>query len=190
MFLLQLAKKNGTVLSTVVSGIIQNLNPGDTLDPQYVQIKTDNTCTTLSYVVSSLSQYVWLELHAEHNSCDGELQIIVTLNQTCPPGFNLSNSAKSCVCDPRLAQYTNNCTITNGVGQIIRKSSQQFWAGYDDQSHGLILHPRCPFDYCVNHTVVFPFNNTDKQCAYNRSRLLCGACKKGYSLMLGTSHCR
>ena len=54
----------------------------------------------------------------------------------------------------------------------------------------MILHPQCPFDYCVNYTVVFPLNDTDKQCAYNRSGLLCGACKKGYSLVLGTSRCK
>ena len=54
----------------------------------------------------------------------------------------------------------------------------------------LILHPHCPFDYCVNETVVFPLNNADSQCAYNRSGLLCGACKEGYSLLLGTSKCR
>ena len=28
------------------------------------------------------------------------------------------------------------------------------------------------------------------QCAYNRSGLLCGACKQGYSLVLGTSRCK
>ena len=183
-------QRNGTVPSTVISSIDQHITLGDTLDPQYLQRKTDNTCTTLSYIISSLSLHVWLDLHAERNPCDVELQITVNLNQTCPPGFNISKSAKSCVCEPRLAQYTNNCTITNGVGQITRKSGQQFWVGCDNQLHGLILHSRCPFDDCVNHTVVFPLNNTDMQCAYNRSSLLCGACKKGYSLMLGISHCR
>ena len=53
----------------------------------------------------------------------------------------------------------------------------------------LILHPHCPFDYCVNDTVVFSLNNTDIQCANNRSGLLCGACKKDYSLILGTFRC-
>ena len=38
--------------------------------------------------------------------------------------------------------------------------------------------------------MVFPLNNTDIQCAYNRSSLLCGACEKGYRLVLGTSHCK
>ena len=114
------------------------------------------------------------------------LHILVTINQTCPPGFNISVSAKSCVCEQRLAQYTNQCIITNGVGQITHDSKKQFWVGYDHSSHELILHPHCPFDYCVNDAKTFPLNNTDVQCAYNRSGLLCGHCKEGYSLVLGT----
>ena len=99
---------------------------------------------------------------------------------------------KSCVCEPRLAQYTgkHKCTITNVVGNITRDSGQQFWVGYDDQSHGLILNPLCPFDYCVSRAVNFSLNNTYMQCAHNRSGLLCGACEKGYSRVLGTSHCK
>ena len=55
---------------------------------------------------------------------------------------------------------------------------------------GLILHAFCPFDYCVSQTVNFSLNNTDVQCAHNRSGLLCGACKEGYSLVSGTSQCK
>ena len=190
-------QRDGTVPSTVRSTINQRLNPGDVLDPQYQQQQTNKTCTTLSYAVSSLSQTVDIELHAEGSPCsnfdDYTLDITVYINQTCPPGFSISESAKSCVCESRLAQYTLQCSIENGVGQITRDSSNQFWVGYDDQSQSddkVILHPLCPFKYCVSHTVVFPLNESDIQCAYNRSGLLCGACKKGYSLVLGTSHCR
>ena len=115
---------------------------------------------------------------------------LVTINQTCPPGFNISESARSCVCEPRLAQYTNQCNITNGLGQITRDSSQHFWVGYNSSSYELILHPHCPFDYCVNDAKVFPLNNTDIQYAYNRSGLLCGRCMEGYSLVLGINQCR
>ena len=38
--------------------------------------------------------------------------------------------------------------------------------------------------------MVFPLNSTDIQCTYNRSGLLCGRCKEGYSLVLGTHQCR
>ena len=114
---------------------------------------------------------------------------MLTINKTCPPGFNLSESASSCVCEQRLSKYTNLCNITKGLGQITRESQDQFWVGYDNQSRELILHPFCPFNYHVSKTVVFPLNDTDLQCAYNRSGLLCGACKTGFSLVLGTSQC-
>ena len=161
---------------------------------QYLQ-HTNNTCTKLTYTVFSLSRKVHIKLHPGGSSqCSkyggSSLHILVTINQTCPPGFNISVSARSCVCEPRLAQYTNHCNITNGVGQITRESSQQFWVGYDHSSHELILHPQCTFDYCVNDAKTFPLNNTDVQCAYNRSGLLCGHCKEGYSLVLGTHQCK
>ena len=169
-----------------------NLGPADLLPSQYLQ-QVNNTCTKLQYTVYSLSQYVSIKLHAEGTLCSirkHELipSILLNLSQTCPPGFRLSESAKSCICEPRLYKYASQCIIRNGVGQIVRQSGQHFWVGYDN--HELILHPHCPFDYCINGTVIFPLNNPDVQCAYNRSGLLCGCCKEGYSQVLGTSQCK
>ena len=186
------------IVSSTVRSIIDQLE-GKLLDYQYLQ-QANNTCTKLNYTVFSLSESVTIELQAEGSPCSKfestyiynkmQLVIFVKLNQTCPPGLNISESEKSCVCEHRLAKYTHQCNISNGLEQILRKSGQQFWVGYDNQSDGLILHPHCPFDYCVSHQVVFPLNNTDVQCAYHRSGLLCGACKNGYSLVLGTSQCK
>ena len=94
------------------------------------------------------------------------LDISVYINQTCSPGFNISESKMSCVCESRLAQYTNNSTITNGVGRITCESGQQFWVGYgyQSQSDKLILHPHCPYNYCVNYEVIFPLKDSNKQC--------------------------
>ena len=193
-------QRNGTVRSIVRSSIsyvnsgFQNANAKPTgahlQDSQYLQ-QAHNTCTELNYTVFSLHQKVFIKLQPGGSPCSDVIHTVIAVNlsQTCPPGFNISKSNKSCVCEPRLAKYTNNCTISNGVGRITHNSNQHFWVGYDNQSHELILHPHCPLDYCVNDTVVFPLNNTDKQCAYNRSGLLCGACKKGYSMVLGTSQC-
>ena len=187
--------RHGAVSSGVISKIDQSVNPGDDLpDSQRLQ-QAKSTCTNLNYTLFSLSQTVKIKLHAEGSPCSNFggiyiLDIHVNLSLTCPPGFNISLSNKSCVCEPRLAQYTHQCSITNGIGQITRDSHQQFWVGYDNQSDGLILHPFCPFDYCVPHTVIITLNNTDIQCAYNRSGLLCGRCKEGYSLVLGASQCK
>ena len=181
-------QRNGAVSSGVISTIVKSPQT-NSLHSKYRLQQANNICTTFSYAVSSLSRYVRIELHADGSPCYDKLGIGVTLYQACPSGFSLSASARSCICEPRLAKYIKSCTMSNGLGKITRDKGQQFWVGYDNQSDELILHPHCPFDYCVNDTVVFSLNSTDIQCANNRSGLLCGACKKDYSLILGTFRC-
>ena len=176
---------------TVPAVIKTTTNPdSNLLGSQYNQ-QANNTCTILSYTVFSMYP-AHLELYADGpcSTLGDKLILYLNLHQNCPPGFIISESAHSCVCQPRLEKYTNNCNITNGLGQITRESSQHFWVGYDSRFHGIILHPHCPFGYCVSQTVHFPLNNTDIQCAYNRSGLLCGKCTTGYSFVLGTSQCK
>ena len=174
----------------IVSSAVRSYLDKDRLLPsQYVQ-QTTKACTTLNYTVFS-KQDVTLELYPEGpcSTVSDTLLVQLSIHQGCPPGFRLDNSSMSCVCNHALQKYTNRCNITNGVGKISRESDDTFWVGYD-KPHRLILHPQCPFDNCVSHAVNFSLNNTDMQCAYNRSGLLCGACKNEYSLVLGTSHCK
>ena len=179
-------QRNGTVPAAVRG----TLNPGY----EYFQT-TNSTCTSLNNTVFSLNEVI-IKLYADGpcSTFSGMLNLVLTINQNCPPGFVISESARSCICEQRLSRYTNSCYITDGVGRITRDSLQHFWVGYDNQLDSqfdkLILHPLCPFDYCISQTVAFPLNNSDIQCAFSRSGLLCGACKKGYSLVLGTSQCK
>jgi len=185
-------QRNGIVAATVGGHFLQSTGNVGNLHPlQYLQT-TFNVCTILNYTVFSLLESVDLQLYADGpcSTFSNVLNLILFIGQTCPSGFNLSAIERSCVCNQRLTKYTNHCDITSGLGQIERNSNDHFWVGYDIESDALILHPHCPFDYCVSHRVDFPLNNTDLQCAYNRSGLLCGACKKGYSLVLGTSQCK
>ena len=103
----------------------------------------------------------------------------------CPSGFLLSPITGGCVCEDRLKVYTNSCNITDQT--ILREGS--FWVGYDNASDDLILSPHCPFDYCKNKPVHFKLIDTNLQCAYNRSGLLCGSCQPGLSLVLGSNRC-
>ena len=177
------SQRNGKFSATVRVRIDDDKLDSNIDGSQYAQQTYTNTCTLLEYTVFSLSDSVMLELFG-NGPCSSSFSstLNISLNQNCPPGFNISEH-KSCACEQRLQEYTNLCNISSG--NITRDSFKQFWVGYD----GLILHPQCPFDYCVSHKVVFPLNNTDVQCAYNRSGHLCGSCKKGYSLLLGTSQC-
>ena len=62
----------------------------------------------------------------------------------------------------------------------------------EDQS-GVIVHDHCPFDHCITtDRVAQPLDllYPDKQCAFHRSGILCGACQSNFSHMLGTSKCK
>ena len=157
-------------------------------DRQYIIY---SQCTDLHYTFFSNLPKISLVLYV-HGSCsslDGSknrLQIPVHL-LPCPPAFSLSHSTQGCVCENRLQKYTKSCDINNQT--ILRDGD--FWVGYDNQSksQGLVLHPHCPFDYCQMKSINFTMNDTDKQCSFNRTGLLCGACLPGLSLALGSSRC-
>ena len=180
-------QRNGTVPAAVRSRTGKGTK---LLSSQYIQ-QTNKMCTSLNYTVFSQRNESQIELYADGPCSTFGNTLVLKLNliQKCPPGFNKKQN--SCVCDQALQQYTNKCNISDSIGQILRESDDKFWVGYD-QCYGLTIHPHCPFDYCADKTVVFPLNNTlsDRQCADDRSGILCGACKKGYSLVLGTSHCK
>ena len=53
-----------------------------------------------------------------------------------------------------------------------------------------MIHQHCPFDYCLSGEFNFSLEDPDAQCNHNRSSILCGKCKSGYSLTLGTNECR
>ena len=70
------------------------------------------------------------------------------------------------------------------------------WIGYHNSTgntstqSGVLFHQHCPFDYCDNNWSLVTINNTDTQCLFNHSGILCGGCKPGLSLTLGSSHCQ
>ena len=181
-----IGQRNGIVPALIASDIRGNSRP---LSYQTGQ-QTTKTCTTVNYTVFS-QQNVTLELYANDlcRTFGDKFVLQLDINQTCPPGFSINQEKDSCVCHRTLQQYTNNCNITNGRGQITRNSDNTFWVGYN-QSHGLTVYPHCPFDYCTKDTMNFTLDDLDKQCANDRSDLLCGHCKEGYNMVLGTFQCK
>ena len=151
-------------------------------------VKAD--CTDLHYQIrsSAVNKTAMLVLYAD-GPCgtDGIVLNISFHFLPCPPGFSLNSSEMICGCEPRLQKYTTRCNITERT--LTREG--EFWAGYDNYSQTLILHPHCPFDYCEPATdrISFPLSNSDLQCANSRSGLLCGECQFGFSLALGSSKC-
>ena len=145
-------------------------------------------CTELYYQVysSATNNSGTLILYADGPcSTNGKLLNISLYFLDCPHGFSLNPSLGICECEPRLQEYTTRCNITDRT----LERSGDFWVGYDNHARGLILHPHCPFDYCVSGYINVSLNDTDKQCDNNRSGFLCGECKSGFSLTFGSSKC-
>ena len=117
------------------------------------------------------------------------LVIEIPISPVCPPGFDISQENKACVCARRLQNRSNVfCNITEQTLQ----HRGNIWVGYQQNminNSGLVIHSSpCPFDYCITgKEVVFTLNNTDRQCQHSRTGLLCGRCREGLSVVLGGS---
>ena len=152
---------------------------------------TSTHCSYLSYTVLSGKNFtLTLSVDGICSTVGQNLTVKVEILQ-CPPGFDLSTKSRACICQRRLSKYTNGCNISD---QTIGRVNKHFLVGYSNNSNnsnlsGLILHPYCPFDYCTTSPISFTLSDADKQCNYNRTGILCGQCKPGFSLVLGSSVC-
>ena len=187
-----LGQRNGTT-----PAVIQVVNTFDNIKLnsfEYNQ-KINSSCNTLKYTIHSdphaIGSTQEMTLYAKGPCFPSRTNILtVTVNiRHCPPGFQLSMNEQICFCAERLQQFTNTCLVDSAM--VLRKHNSKFWVGYHshNESRGLILHPNCPFDYCTSEKKYLAVDDSDKQCNYNRSGLLCGRCSENMSLALGSSRC-
>ena len=173
-----------------ISALIHTtVRSGDNLTVvETISYETGENCSSRNYSVIPKNLFNQLEIYPSNRS-GSTIHLIVNITfESCPIGFEQSNFTGECICDHRLWQYTNSCDIDRQA--IFRSRSSAFWLGvsYNNGTpEGFIHHPFCPFDYCTSKSKYI--NNPDEQCNINRSGLLCGKCKEGLSLVLGSSQC-
>ena len=115
--------------------------------------------------------------------------------QPCPVGFELSKQ-NNCACSSSLTSVVISCSIDTML--ITRKFPVWLSAVNNTRAHDegknmsvvYMIHQHCPFDYCLSGDSNFSLEDPDAQCNHNRSGILCGKCKPGYSLTLGTNECK
>ena len=156
-----------------------------------ISYETGRNCTSRNYSVTPINLFNKLELYPSYRS-GNTIHLIVTITfKSCPIGFEQSNFSSECICDHRLWQYTNSCDIDRQA--IMRNASTTFWLGisYSNKTFEcFILHDHCPLDYCTSESKYINMKNSDEQCNFQHSGLLCGKCKEGLSLVLGSSQCK
>ena len=119
---------------------------------------------------------------------DGYFNITLTI-LPCPPGLVLDPEIKSCVCDDEIDLSSIKCNVSWMPHPIQHSKSIGNWIGYDDHLACIMALKECPFNYCTTSSIKFSLNESDLQCNYDRSGILCGRCKPGLSLMLGSNKC-
>ena len=106
----------------------------------------------------------------------------------CPVGFQLVRGR--CVCHHIfLENEIDTCFFSSGTALILRPDP--YWIGLpNDNNLPILIHPHCPFDYCQSKNINITAESPNTQCQYQRSGVLCGSCRDGLSMILGTSECK
>ena len=185
----------GTVPATVRASFTEQ-SQGHLQQVEYVQ-STETHCTKLTYTVHFSSEYELLQLTTtEHTWKEKKVLEILFQRENCSVGFMYDTSMSICVCDKTLVDQGINCDInTLTVYRPNQKWISTTFTHLRSQSQqpGVLVHDHCPFDYCMipmnGNIQPLNLNYPNQQCAFNRSGILCGACKANFSNALGTSKC-
>ena len=105
----------------------------------------------------------------------------------CPLGFQLYGILPKCECSSLLTTLPGvSCDIRD---QTISRAGL-VWVGVMKGSNGsLATSEYCPLNYCHSKEVRIGMGEFNSQCNYDRSGMLCGECKPGLSVALGSSQC-
>ena len=107
---------------------------------------------------------------------------------SCPRGFALGDSG--CQCDATFLHhvgiYRVSCDIdTQSIGR-------EYSVWVDATNTTSSYSKQCPLVYCNPDYLQVNLSNVDGadvQCLHHRSGVLCGGCRKNYSLAIGSSNC-
>ena len=108
----------------------------------------------------------------------------------CPPGFALMEASARCDCSQFVLQLPGvSCNIKD---QTIHRSGLVWVGSVRDENQAVenvVITKHCPLNYCKHEGISVDLNQTDTQCEFNHSGILCGGCQPGLSLMLGGVQC-
>ena len=157
-----------------------------TLTDKYITSK----CSLLEYTPKYIG-------YGRHNitltgtdTIDYEHDIPFIVNE-CPIGFSVNSSG---VCDCSVSRENVTCDINslnithNGLLWIGTYDTGTPFNANATNPNACIINEDCLL-YCSPNPVTFKLNDTDTQCVDNRGQRMCGSCRDGYSLLMGSNKC-
>ena len=146
-------------------------------------------CSSAAFVVQGYEgQTVDIVLSPVTSTVFYPVYIRVVL-QNCPIGFSFSNQSRTCEC---ASIFSSNGVICNiGFSTFTRKTNQ--WIGLINGNDDVaaVAGDCIESEHCNNSEVSnFTLAESDVQCINDHSGVLCGGCRYGYSVILGSTECR
>lgn len=172
-----------------------NVPPGNTASLGERQTSQDvrTECENLTYSIHTRAMKAEISLRIEapltsFSTPFAEPAIVNAVIQECPFGFEVVSSEYDstllrCDCAPHLLKQGVTCRLDSHVQTI--QCKQSMWIG--NFSGDIVVHHNCPLDYCRQEILDISPYNQQEQCNFDRTGVLCGACRPGLSLVLGTS---
>ena len=156
-------------------------------DTNYWTLRINKSSNVPLRVFGNQEDLVNVLIFTSESGVDVEIEVYLT---NCLPGFYYLAGESACVCMPQLQGNGINCSNTTQEVRVPNAVWVGLLDGSTDKQHLVI--EQCILDYCEPGTRVLDKGNFDIQCAkgYNRTGLLCGSCREGYSVVLGTRICR
>ena len=197
---------NGLVQGAVCAQLTNPKNKSLKNFVHKIQRIDQRKCKNLEFTIYNNQSNLVLHLGAQRSGdvsgCE-QLQMYKLLNinikiKRCPLGFVLRNGTDyqqelHCDCiDLFTIVHRSGTIVCNITEQRIKKTNTNIWIGLTE-TNSVALHPNCPLDYCNSNQYIAATNislDQDSQCVRNRKGILCGACSKGYSLVLDATKCR
>ena len=189
----------GQILDTslVTVGLCGGVSPGTVVVDHDKQISlisnattdyTSTSCTTLYYTVKLYTKLsnTMITFHAADMLQNDHIKVNLSI-LACPLGLILDSTLGECVCNNDITLISEVICNISWMPYPIQRSGNN-WISHQ-YTNCTIAHIGCPFDYCNTLSVKFNLNESDIQCNYNRSGILCGKCIQGLSLMLGSNRC-
>ena len=171
----------------VVPGTVQMQQLGNSSAESVLFNTTAMSCATISFTAlhSNYSLKI-LGTSLPFGSSKSTKVLYLSLSN-CPLGFHTSKHTVSCDCDELKKNISLPGTLTCDASTKTITRQGDVWIG--NISECVVVHNTCPFDYCDSSQVTFTLADPSPQCALNRTGILCGECKEGLSLVLGSNNC-
>ena len=187
-----LGQRNGTTPAIIYSIFNVDSDKTGSISPLQSIQQAGKSCSNVTFTVKTDSRHSTIILTPSGNLIVGNNfnLVINVVILPCPSGFVMQN--RVCVCDPvkQIPNYRMTCDLEKGTVHRLGGSWVNATNDENGTYTGLIVSENCPYDYCKADDTDVNLDYPDTQCNFNRTGILCGACKPGLSIPLATSQCK